>query len=126
MVKRISKEYLEPFFNGYIYPAVVCLLVLISHITSAETIFNVILLSLLSVSLIVSESVKPALIVIMTYVFHFARVDSASDYGSDDCHFVGFRLVLFITMAVIVGLCVVYYLHKKRLFSFKEFKRTHT
>ena len=73
MYKENLKSALNKFFNGRIYPIVIAALVLLSHIFGIEFYLNFINIALCVVSFAVTDSVKPFIPTLCTYIYQLSR-----------------------------------------------------
>ncbi len=108
---------------GPIYPAAVCALVVLGYITALEFYFNAVILLTLSVGLLVCRSVRPLIIVLLTYIYqlsidHCPSIPSYSDY-----YFTGARFVIVVLMFVLVAAAAVVFFIKNRILGAQTLRR---
>ena len=64
---------IRAFFNGKAYPIVVCLMMFVSYTTSTEVYINLINMFLLTIGLLVSDSIRPFIAVLPAYLYQFSQ-----------------------------------------------------
>ena len=111
------KEILQGFFNGKIYPVVVVLLMFCAYTTSTEAYVNVINLLLLSVGLLVSDSIRPFIAVLPAYLYQFSVKTAMPTPEGLAALFSGTSLVLYVVSFSILALCLVIFFLKNKLLT---------
>ena len=111
------KEILQGFFNGKIYPVVVVLLMFCAYTTSTEAYVNVINLLLLSVGLLVSDSIRPFIAVLHAYLYQFSVKTAMPTPEGLAALFSGTSLVLYVVSFSILALCLVIFFLKNKLLT---------
>ena len=115
MFKDIYNNYKRPlqvFFEGRIYPFIVALLILISHVTALELYLSIPLCLMASAALIVCESIKSFFPIMLMFLYMINRKHSPGVPNWSDYYQNGFRLGIIIFFLSILGLCFVYYIIK--------------
>ena len=107
----------ETFFMGPLYPIIVCALVVLGYITALEFYFNTVFLLMLSVGLVVSHSVRPFIVVLLTYIYQLSIEHCPSMPAHSDYYFTGARFVIIVLMFVLVGVALVFFFIKNRIFG---------
>lgn len=122
--KTGTKEKLEAFFMGDIYPAVISFLVAVGSIFEIELYLAAVHISLAAVALLISKSIKPVIISIMTFVMHIS-VGHAPYYPSySDYFYTGWRFYLVIAMAVVVVAAFSAFTVKNRIYRKISYEST--
>ena len=103
------------FFEGKIYPAVIALAVLVGHISGLEFYLGIPIVLAVSLSLLICPTVKPLIPAILMFIYilnvkHTPGIPSFSNY-----YFEGTRLVILISAAAILLVCLLYFTVKRIL-----------
>ena len=117
------KNKLNKFFNGSLYPIVVAALVLLSHIFGIEFYLNFINVFLCILSFAVSDSAKPFIPVLCTYVYQYSRRTNISNPSAPDFYYGGGKLYVIIILFVIAILSAVYLFIQHGKMSVEGLKR---
>lgn len=112
-----AEDVLSHFFKGYVYPPVVCAMILISHLTGTEFFFNIINILLAVAALCICDTIRPFITVFTTYPFQFARETNLYDPSKQDFYFSGSRLPVIVVLFVLVTLAAFFFLAKNRAFT---------
>ncbi len=109
--KEKLKEDLARFFDGRLYPLIVALLVTVSAVTGLELVSCVIISLLFITSALACDSVKPFIIVFVTFVMQMSLKHSPSEVvnklygdGNPSYYFTSYRIWL---IAICIGSMVI-------------------
>ena len=107
---------LRGFFMGKWYPLLVTSLVIFGNLFEIEYYLNIVNVALVSIALLVCESIRPFIPFALTFAYQVTRDHSPGFPGFSDYYFSGARLVgVFILVAVLVG-SLVYFAIKNKIF----------
>ena len=122
--KYTGREYLTAIFNGRIYPLFICTTVAVGSIFEIELYLAALHTALAIAALLVSNSIKPVLVSIMTFVMQIS-VGHAPYYPTySDYFFTGWRVYLVAAMAVSVLLAFSLFILKNRIYKKINFRDT--
>jgi len=117
LLKKFNTDTLVTFFNGRIYPLVICALALISSCLGLEIFCTVLHLALLIGALLLANTVKPAIISLLTMHLFVSRIHSPFYPNYSDYIFSGWRLVFVIICAVLVFAAILTFFIKNKLYK---------
>lgn len=107
---------LDRFFEGRIYPLLVCLLVLVGHITSLELWLSIPSVLLVAVALVRARSIRPFLPFALTLIYSVSVEHGPGTPNYSDYYFTCYRLpIVIILFAIIFGAMAVFAI-KNRIF----------
>lgn len=107
---------LDGFFEGKIYPLLVCLLVLAGHITSLELWLSIPNVLLVAVALVRGRSIRPFLPFALTLIYSVSTEHGPGTPNYSDYYFTGYRLpIVIILFAIIFGAMAIFAM-KNRIF----------
>ena len=121
---RFAREKLPSFFEGYAYPVLVCLMVLIGHRTGYEFYINIVGCLLFVLALIVSDSLRPMIPFALTFVYQVSLKNTPCAPVLSDYYFTGHRLVIVICLAVLLLIGFAIYIGKTGILGRIGFKNT--
>ena len=107
---------LDGFFEGKIYPLLVCLLVLVGHITSLELWLSIPNVVLVAVALVRAKSIRPFIPFACTLIFSVSVKYGPGTPSYSDYYFTGYRLPIVIILFLIIFGAMGYYAVKNRIF----------
>ena len=110
-------EKMRSFFMGRTYPLIVGALVLIGSISGLEYFLNFIVTALVVTSLVVSDSVKPLLMPLCTYVFQISLPHAPKYPTYSDYYITGWRLPVSIVIIASVVFAVVFFIVKNKIYK---------
>lgn len=116
------KDHLQSFFMGRIYPVIVVLMMFCAYTTSTEAYINVINLLLLSVGLLVTESIRPMIVVVASYLYQFSVKTAMPTPEGLEALFSGTSLTLYVVSFSVLILCFVIFFIKNGLLTKENFK----
>lgn len=119
---RINTAALKAFYSGRVYPALVCLLVAAGGIFGIEPYTAAAHTVLLVGALVLSDTVKPVLISLLTFVMQVSVVHSPFYPSYSDYLYTGWRLVLTVAMACLIAAGILYFFIKKKIYARLSFK----
>lgn len=108
---------LERFFMGRIYPVAVLILVLLGYVFGLEFYLNIISICALCVGLAVSHSIRPLIVVLLSYVYQLHINHCPSLPANSDYYFTHPRVGVVISLFVLVGIALIYFLVSNRCVS---------
>ena len=121
VLRSFSRDRLESFFMGPIYPIVVAALVLCGYFFAVEYYLHFINMGLITLALCVCRSLRPTIIVLCSFVFQISREHTPSTnnvtYVPSDYYFTEGRHVALIISFVIVGGALVYFFVRNKLIT---------
>lgn len=109
------KEILQSFYLGKAYPVVVVLLMFCAYTTGSEAYVNVVNLLLLSVGLLVCESIRPFIAVLPAYLYQFSVETAMPTPEGLAALFSGTSLVLYVVSFSVLAVCLVLFFVKNKL-----------
>ena len=112
-----ATDVLQSFYKGKIYPVIVVLLMFCAYTTSTEAYINVINLLLLSVGLLVSDSIRPFMAVLPAYLYQFSVKTAMPTPEGLAALFSGNSLWLYVISLSTVAVCLVIFFIKNGLLS---------
>jgi O-antigen ligase len=115
---------LRAFYMGYAYPAVITALVLIGAVFGVEIVTYPIHTALLFGAFLISKSIKPILISLLTYVMQVSVYNSPFYPNYSDYYYTGWRLPLFITLGALTLAGIVTFFFKNKIYLKVNFKKT--
>ncbi len=121
---RFAREKLPAFFEGYAYPILVCLMVLIGHRTGYEFYINILGCLLFVLALIVSDSLRPMIPFALTFIYQVSVKNSPCSPVLSDYYFTGARLVIVLCLVALLLVGFAVYIGKTGLLSRIGFKNT--
>lgn len=122
--KRINLDTLRTFYMSYAYPIFICLLVAIGSISGLEFYFNILHTVFILGAFVFSESIRPIIISLLTYVMQLS-VPHAPYYPTySDYYYTGWRLPVFIAIVALTVTGAVIFVIKNRIYKKVSFKNT--
>ena len=118
-----SAELLRSFYMGKIYPVTVVLLMFLSYTTATEVYINVVNVALLSIGLLVCDSIRPFIAVLPSYLYQFSVKTAMPTPEGLEYLLSGERLVLYIISFSILAVCLVVFFFKNGLLSGENLKK---
>ncbi len=106
----------EDFFQGKLYPAIICLLVAIAQIFALEHIIIPIIVTLAAFSLLSCNSVKPILAPLCAFLFSLSRENSVIGENGSNYYFTGWRLIALIALALFLAFSLVSFFIRTEFF----------
>ncbi len=123
LASLLNLDFWRSFFMGNLYPVLVCALVLIGNLTALDYYLNLIVTGLFVFAMLISDSVKPAIITVCTYIYQIS-IPHAPNYPTySDFLFSGWRKPVSIAIIAIVALTFIYFFCKKKIYRNLTFKK---
>lgn len=119
-----AREKLAPFFQGYAYPILVCLMVLIGHRTGYEFYINIAGCLLFVTALLVSDSLRPMIPFSLTFIYQVSVKNTPCSPVLSDYYFTGARLVICVCLCVLLLFGVVAFIVRTGLLRRIGFRTT--
>lgn len=113
---------LKRFFMGKIYPFFVVVLMFVSYVTSTEVYVNVINLFLLSLALLVCDSIRPLIAVLPAYLYQFSAKTAMPTPEGLKFLLSGRNLMLYIVSFSALAFALVIFFVKNRLLTKDKIK----
>ena len=110
---------LERFFMGRIYPVTVLILVLLGYVLGLEFYFNIISICALCVGLAVSHSIRPLIVVLLSYVYQLHKNHCPALPANSDYYFTRPRVGVVVLLFVFVGVALIYFLVSNRCITWQ-------
>ena len=101
---------------SYYYPAIISALVLFGNLTALDYYVNFLIIGLLVFSVIVSDSVRPVIIVLCTFIYQISIPHAPSFPTYSDFLFSGWRKPVSIAIIAIVFISFVFFFAKKKIY----------
>lgn len=105
------------FFMGNAYPALVCALVLFGNLTALDYYVNFLVTALFVFAVIISDSVRPLIITVCTYIYQVSIPHAPSYPTYSDFLFSGWRKPVSVMIILIVAFSFIYFFVKKKIYS---------
>lgn len=121
---RFTREKLPSFFEGYAYPVLVCLMVLIGHRTGYEFYINILGCLLFVLALTVCDSLRPMIPFALTFIFQVSVKNTPCSPVLSDYYFTGWRLPVVIGLVALLLFGFVFYTVKSGLLDRIGFRNT--
>ena len=120
----MSLDFWRDFFMGNLYPAIVCVFVLVGNLSALDYYFNFLIVGLFVLSMLISDSVKPALISVLTFIYQIS-IPHAPYYPTySDFLFSGWRKPVSIVIVALVALTFIFFFCKKKIYRNLTPKKT--
>ena len=113
---------LRRFFMGPIYPIVVCLTVLFGHTFALEFYLNIINVLLAVVMLLVCDSLRPFIVVVVSYLYQISVAHSPSSPTSSDFLLTPPGVYVTAALFVLAGAALVFFFIRNRLITLDSLK----
>ncbi len=105
------------FFNGELYPVIICFIVAIGSIFEIELYLSALHTALAITALLTSQSIKPVLVSVMTFVMQISVGHSPYYPSYSDYFFTGWRVYLVIAMAAAIFAAFSIFVFKRRIYK---------
>ena len=105
------------FFMGNAYPALVCALVLFGNVTALDYYVNFLVTVLFVFAAVISDSVRPLLITVCTYIYQISIPHAPSYPTYSDYLFSDWRKPVSIAIVAVIGIAFVYFFVKKGIYK---------
>ena len=115
--ERINLNSVRAFYMGNLYPAIICLIVCVGSISGFEFYLGILHMTIAVFGLVVSESIKPVVISLLTFVMQLSVPHSPFYPSYSDYYYTGWRLyaVIFMAAAAIFGF--VFFIVKRKIYK---------
>ncbi len=122
--KLFTLDAWRAFFMGKAYPALVAALVLFGNLLCIEYYFNIIITGLFFFAMLICDSIRPALITVLTYSYQVSLKYSPAFPVNSDFYFSGWRIPvsIFLISLIVVGTFVFFF--KNKLYKKISFRKT--
>lgn len=98
------------FFDGRLYPAVTCLIVLIGSATGSEFFFNVINVLMMCGALIFADSILSLLVPFVSFIYQISLANTPGHPTFSDYYFTGWRVPVLIILTVFLLASIIFFL----------------
>ena len=119
-----AKDTLQSFYMGKLYPVIVVLLMFCAYTTSTEAYINVINLLLLSVGLLFTDSLRPLIPVLISYLYQFSPKTAMPTPEGLEALFSGTSLYLYIISFSTLIVCFIIFFIKNKLLTLENLRST--
>ena len=120
----LNKEKIANFYDGYLYPAVISLLVLIGSVTGTEVFTFFLNWAFIIGALFFTDSLKPIIINLCTFIYQISVENSPFFPSYSDYYSSSWRLPVLIILAVILFGAIAYFIVKNELYKGISLKNT--
>lgn len=122
--RHFTLEKIRAFYMGRIYPAVVCLLVALGGIFAIEQYLGLVHTALILGAFLISDSIRPILISLLTYVMQISVAHSPFYPNYSDFYSVGFWKWAFVAVVAVTVLGAIIFIIKNKIYARISFKKT--
>ena len=120
----LSLDGWRAFLMSNAYPPLVCVLVLFGNLTSLDYYVNFLVVGLLLLSLIICDSVKPVIIIALTFIYQISIPHAPSYPTYSDFFFSGWRKPVSIVIISLIAFGLIYFFVKNRIYANLTPKKT--
>jgi O-antigen ligase len=127
MIKKaelFNKEKIQGFYSGNLYPAIIAALVLFGAVSGFEVITMLIHTVILYGVFLFSDSVKPLLISLLTFVYQISREHAPQYPTRSDYYTTSWRIWVLVAVGVGIFVGLVIFSLRNKVFSFSKIKKT--
>ena len=122
VLKYLNRDRLERFYSGWVYPIVICALILLGNLTGLEYYLNFAVTFIGVTPLFFMKSARPLITVMCAYVYQISLDNSfvkISDQGigASDFYFSGWRLPALVALCVFVLAGFVTFIVRNRIYK---------
>ncbi len=121
---RINLNSLRAFFMSDIYPIFICAITVIGSVSGIEFYLAILHIVLVCAALIISRSIRPILISLLTFVMQLSLEHSPFYPNYSDYYYTGWRLIAVFAMGIAVFSAILYFIIKNKIYRRISFKRT--
>ena len=122
--KWLTVDNLRAFYMGNVYPALIAMLVLIGSVFGIEIVTYPVHTLLLFGAFLISKSIKPILISLLTYVMQVSVGNSPFYPNYSDYYYTGWRLSFLIIMGALTLVGILFFFFKNKIYLKVNFKET--
>ena len=122
--KHINKSSLQELYMSDKYPLLICALVAIGSISGLELYFGILHTVLIFGAFVISKSIRPIVISLLTYVMQLSVPHSPFYPSYSDYYYTGWRLPAFIGIVALTALGAVIFIINNRLYKKLSIKKT--
>ena len=120
----LNKEKIKNFCEGPFYPVTLAVIVLLGSLAGLEVLFNLVFVALACLSLAISDTVRPIVANLCTFIFQIS-VKNSPFYPNYSNHYSsGWRLPVLIFSAVALLAFLVYFIVRNKLYLGLSIKKT--
>ena len=120
----LTLDFWSEFFMGRLYPLIVALLVLFGNISGLDYYLNFLVTGLFVFSMIISDSARPAIITVCTYVYQVSLKHGTNYPTYSDFFYTGWRLPVSIIIICLIAFSFAFFIVKNKLYKKLSFKKT--
>ena len=113
----LTLDFWRGFFMGNAYPLLVCALVLFGNLTALDYYVNFIVTGLFIFAMAICDSVRPAIITVLTYIYQISIPHAPSYPTYSDFLFSGWRKPVSVIILIAVAVTFVYFFIKKGIYK---------
>ncbi len=122
--KHSSLYSIEDFFQGRLYPLIICAAVLIAQIFSYEHIIIPAMVVLVAISFLICKSIKPFIAPLCAFMYTLSLENLVFGPNSTDYYFTGWRLIAIFVLAILVVCALAVFFCRTRLIRKLRERRT--
>ena len=122
--RLLSLDFWRSFFMGNVYPIAVCALVFLGNVTALDYYFNFLVTAAAIFALFLTDSVKPIIITVCTYIYQISIPHAPSYPTYSDFFFSGWRAPATVILIVCVGAAFSVFFFKRGIHRKLTPKRT--
>ena len=115
---------IKAFCEGPFYPIAVAVTVLIGNLTGLEVIFNLFFVALAATSLALCDTVRPFAVNLCTFIYQLSVKNSLFYPTYSNYYASGWRLPVLLFSAVVLGLFLIYFIIKNKLYKGLSLRKT--
>ena len=120
----LNKNTLKAFCEGPVYPIVIAAIVLLGSLTGLEVIFNLFFIALACLALALSDTIRPFLASLCTFIFQLSVKNSPFFPNYSSYYVSSWRLPVLIGTAIVLLCFLVYFIIKNELYRGLSIKKT--
>lgn len=117
ILKKITPEKIENFYQGNIYPVIICLTVLFGSLSGLEVYFYFPFVIMSAGALILCKSIKPFLISLLTIYMQISVKNSPFYPARSDYLFTGWRIYAAASLTVILVASIIFFVIRNKIYK---------
>ncbi len=122
--KHSSLYSIEDFFQGKIYPLIICSAILIAQIFSLEHIIIPAMIVLAAISFLICKSIKPLIAPLCAFMYSLSLENLVFGPNSTDYYFTGWRLIAIFVLAILIVCALAVFFCRIRLIRRLQERKT--
>ena len=117
MFDEYTRERMNSFYMGKLYPLVICALIFAGHALGIEVFLLPVVVILGSLSFWVCDSIRPLFVPLCTFLFSFSKGNSLFGPVSSDYYVTGWRIVAFVLLIILAFVSLCAFIARHKLFT---------